>query len=141
MKTILKFFDSLEDKIRGKLSRWPISYAFIGGAGVIIFWRGIWHGMDYLTQYFTQTYFYTTESGLVELVWWDGPLSILIGMLLLLPTGVFVSSFIGNEIIISGVKGEKKLTEKTEEEVAKEMTELIQIKKEMKEIKELLEKK
>lgn len=141
MKTLIKFFDSLEDKVRAKLSHWPICYAFIGGAGVIIFWRGIWHSMDYLTQFFTQTYFYTIESGLVELVWWDGPLSILIGMLLLLPTGVFVSSFIGNEIIISGLKGEKKLTEKTENEVREEMTELVQIKKELKEIAKLLEKK
>lgn len=131
MKNIINFFDILEDKIRGKLSRWPILYAFIGGAGVIIFWRGIWHSMDFLTQYLSQNFFYAPETILIEFAWWDGPLSILIGMLLLLPTGVFVSSFIGNEIIISGIKGEKKLNEKTEAEVEEEMTELVQIKKEL----------
>jgi hypothetical protein len=33
---------------------------------------------------------------------------------------VFVSNFIGNEIIISGLKGEKKIAEKTEKEVRTE---------------------
>jgi septal ring factor EnvC (AmiA/AmiB activator) len=35
-------------------------------------------------------------------------------------TGLFVSSFIGERIVISGLKKEKKVTDKTEEEVKKE---------------------
>ena len=50
-------------------------------------------------------------------LWWDGPLSVLIGAVVLLMSGVFVSNFIGNEIIISGLRGEKKLAERTEKEV------------------------
>jgi hypothetical protein len=50
--------------------------------------------------------------------WWDGPLSIVLGAVVLLMTGLFVSSFIGNEILISGLRGEKKVSDKTEQEVA-----------------------
>ncbi len=42
------------------------------------------------------------------------------GTLILLLTGVFVSAFIGNRLIISGLSGEKKLAEKTEEEIETE---------------------
>jgi low affinity Fe/Cu permease len=111
MHRILRFFDKLEDKVRGRLSRTPILYAFIGGSGVVIYWRGVWHSMDYLMQFLAQNPSYPFFS------WWDGPLSITLGATILLLTGVFVPSFVGNEIIISGLRGEKKLTEKTEAEV------------------------
>lgn len=116
MGAILSFFDRAEDRIRKRLSRRPFLYAFIGGTGVILFWRGIWNFADYLVGY----HFESRSLGSVPLVWWDGPLSVLVGTLLLLPTGVFVSSFIGNEVIITGLRGEKKLTEKTEAEIRKE---------------------
>ena len=54
MKSIIKFFDKIEDKIRGKLSHYPIFYAFIGGVGIVIFWRGVWHTADF----FTGSYFF-----------------------------------------------------------------------------------
>ena len=104
LKKVFKFFDSLEDKVRGRLSHWPISYAFICGAGVVLFWRGIWHTADFLMEKF----FSAAESqsiGLASKLWWDGPLSLGVGILILLATGALVSSFIGNEIIISGLKG------------------------------------
>ncbi|MFA6105237.1 MAG: hypothetical protein WC725_01390 [Patescibacteria group bacterium] len=116
-KKIFNFGDKLEDKVRGRLSHFPITYAFLGGAGVIIFWRGIWHSMDYAMS--------LMNSQNAELVtgyaWWDGPLSILIGMSLLLLIGLFVSSFIGNEILISGMNGEKKVAEKTEQEIKEDV--------------------
>jgi hypothetical protein len=123
---IYKFFDKLEDKVRGKLSHKPIIYGFIGGIGIVLFWRGVWHTADYLSELI----YYSTSYGpgfitSIEARWWDGPLSFLIGSILLLITGLFVSSFIGNEIIISGLKGERKMTEKTEEEIKQE-SELIQ---------------
>ena len=48
-KNIVKFFDKLEDKTRAMLSRMPILYAFVGGIGVVLFWRGVWHTTDFLT--------------------------------------------------------------------------------------------
>ena len=101
MKHIVKFFDRLEDRVRGYLSHRPILYAAIGGTGIILFWRGIWYVADVF------------EIGSL--------LSIVLGLVMLLMSGLFVTAFIGNEIIISGLKGEKKITEKTEEEVKEEV--------------------
>lgn len=106
VKSLVKFFDKLEDKIRGHLSHYPIFYAFIGGIGLVLFWRGIWHFADDLSL------------GSIS--------SMIFGIVILLLTGVFVSSFIGNRLIISGLVGEKKLAEKEKEEIE---TEEEQIKK------------
>jgi peptidoglycan hydrolase CwlO-like protein len=59
----------------------------------------------------------------------DGPLSFLVGTLVLLITGVYVSAFIGNRLIISGLSGEKKLAEKTVDEINAEEDEIKSIKK------------
>ncbi len=79
---------------RIKLSHSPIFYAFLTGAGIILFWRGIWHAADEIP--FLQ----------------DSYVSIVVGATLLLAIGTFISSFIGNEIIISGNKREKKLVDR-----------------------------
>jgi len=100
----VRFFDKIEDKIRGKLSHYPILYAFIGGVGIVLFWRGVWHLADDINL----------ESGI----------SFIIGTVILLMTGVFVSEFIGKKLIISGLIGEKKLTEKEESEIQTEETQL-----------------
>ena len=100
-KRILNFFDKLEDRVRGYLSKRPILYTCIGGIGVVLFWRGIWHTADMIP-------FLT------------GPVSLAISTVILLVSGLFVSYFVGDMIIISGLKKEKKLFEKTEEEVAGE---------------------
>lgn len=129
LKVILDFFDKLEDKVRKWLSMFPLLYAFIGGTGVIIFWRGIWHSMDYAMEYFTTV----NKSGDIgALIWWDGPLSVFIGLVILITTGIFTSSFIGNEIIISGIKGEKKMVDKTEAEVRNETESMKGIEKQIK---------
>ena len=107
VKSTLYFFDKLEDKIRAKLSRLPFLYAFFGGVGVVLFWRGVWHSAD--------------DYGLHPL------LSIILGSLILLITGAFVSTFIGNRLIISGLYGEKKLTEKTKSEIETEETQIKKI--------------
>jgi hypothetical protein len=93
-KKIYKFFDRFEDMNRIKLSHSPIFYAFLTGAGIILFWRGIWHAADEIP--FLQ----------------DSYVSIVVGATLLLAIGTFISSFIGNEIIISGNKREKKLVDR-----------------------------
>ncbi len=119
-KKIIHFFDRLEDKARAKLSHSPLLYAFLGGIGIVLFWRGVWHTTDFLTAVLWEQ----TPFTLSEII--DGPLSFLIGTIILLVTGVFVSAFIGNRLIVSGLSGEKKLAEKTQEEIE---TEEAQIKK------------
>ncbi len=108
-KDVYKFFDKLEDKTRAKLSRTPLLYALIGGIGVVLFWRGVWHIAD--------------EISLGSMA------SILVGGTILLISGAFVSTFIGNRLIISGLNGEKKLAEKTEEEIKSEEDEIESIRK------------
>ncbi|MBP6926371.1 MAG: hypothetical protein KBB70_01595 [Candidatus Pacebacteria bacterium] len=96
------YFDKFEDGIRGYLSRRPILYTFIGGVAIVLFWRGIWHTADLFP-------------------WLTGPVSILISVVILLATGLFVSEFVDDMIIISGLNKEKKTTEKNEEEIHNEL--------------------
>ena len=133
-KKIYNLGDKFEDKARGRLSHYPIIYAFIGGTGIILFWRGVWHTADYIMKLFFSVGDSVTSTSLSELPWWDGPLSMLVGATLLLAVGLFVSSFIGNEIVISGLKKEKKIVEKTEEEVENEIRENDKIKHEIHEM-------
>ena len=95
-----KIFDKLEDRIRGFLSRYPIVYAFLAGVGIVSFWRGVWETSDLMGVH---------PVG-----------SLVFGLLLLLVIGVLVTEFLGNRIIISGLRGEKKLEEKTLKEIEDE---------------------
>ncbi len=104
IKKIIEFFDKLENKIRRKLSHYPILYAFIGGIGVVLFWRGVWHTADDINL--------------------GSTISIIIGAVILLLTGIFVSEFIGKKLIISGLVGEKKIIKKEEAEIKTEETEI-----------------
>lgn len=124
IEKIFKFFDKLEDKTRAKLSRKPLLYALIGGVGMVLFWRGVWHTTDFLTAYFIGEIKTLTLHDMA-----DGPISFVIGTVILLITGVYVSAFIGNRLIISGLSGEKKLAEKTKDEILSESDELKVIKK------------
>ncbi|MEI7709537.1 MAG: hypothetical protein WCI76_02375 [bacterium] len=119
IKNIFRFFDKLEDKIRRKLSHHPILYAIIGGTGIILFWRGVWHLADDINM--------------------DSILSIIIGAVILLLTGVFVSAFIGNRLIISGLVGEKKLTEREEGELQTEEMQLQNLQNTLSKVEKKLE--
>ena len=105
-KGIFYFFDRLEDVIRESLSRHPFIYTFIGGTGVVLFWRGVWRSADVLESSGGIFSFLFSSSG-----------SIFLGVILLLSTGLFVSVFIGDSIIISGLKKDKKVIDKTIEKV------------------------
>ncbi len=115
IKKVVRFFDRLEDRVRGKLSHYPIVYAFIGGIGVVLFWRGVWHTADIASHYLINSPSILTSHDMI-----DGPLSFIVGTIILLMTGIFVSAFVGNKLIISGLVGEKKLTEKQEDEIETE---------------------
>ena len=124
------FLNTIESKIRIFLSHRPKFYAFIVGTGIIVFWRGVWHTADII-----HSFFYSVANGssidLNTLLWWDGPLSLAIGFIVLNFTGTFISSFIGNEIILAGLRGEKQLAKKTEVEVKTEVGAIAEIKEDL----------
>lgn len=126
---ISKIFDHLEDRIRGKLSHYPILYAIVAGVSIVLFWRGVEQTAD-LFPFMT------------------GPITLLISLVMGLLAGVFVSFFVGDSIIIAGIKREKKLAEKTESEIETEKEELDDVRetirkmeRDLEEIKELLHNK
>jgi len=133
LRKIIHFFDRLEDKTRGKLSHYPFLYAFLGGIGVVLFWRGVWHTNDFINEMLFDVSPFSV-AGLL-----DGPLSLVVGSFLLLITGVFVSVFVGNRLIISGLKGEKKIVEKTEAEIMTEESEIQKLQKTINKVEERLE--
>lgn len=117
-KKIHHYFDKLEDKIRGKLSKSPLVYSFIGAVATVSIWRGVWGVSDSL-----------------NIPTW---ISLFGGIVLAMITGLFVSFFIGDNIVISGLQQEKRTDEKTKEEIIKEENEISEIKREIRVIKELL---
>lgn len=136
-RKILNFFDKFEDRVRGHLSHHPIIYTLIGGVSIVLFWRGVWHTADMLQS----------QGGWLGWLFYE-PNNLVIVTVILLATGLFVSYFIGDTILISGMKGEKKLAEKTESELKVEEKELKQIRtaidemeKSIEEIKEAVVKK
>ena len=106
-KKTTRYLDKLEDRVRSFLSKTPIIYALIGGIGIVLFWRGVW-GLS-------------EDLGLSNLG------AIIISLVILLSTGLFVSFFIGDRFIIASLKGEKKIIEKTKDEIIAEESEIRQI--------------
>lgn len=134
IKRTVNFFDKFEDKIRGHLSRYPIVYTLIGGVAIVLFWRGVWHTADILQA----------KGGWLGWLFYE-PTNLVIVLAILLATGLFVSYFIGDTILISGIKKEKKIADRTESEVREEEVEIKELratikemKKEVDEIKELV---
>lgn len=97
LKKLTRFFDSIEDEVRSVLAHHPVLYAMIGSIGIILLWRGIW--------------------GLADMYGMSYGSSIVIGTVILLVSGLFVSFFVGEQIIISGINEEKRIDEETEEEI------------------------
>jgi MFS superfamily sulfate permease-like transporter len=122
-KKIINYFDKFEDKVRGRLSHHPILYTFIGGIAIVLFWRGIWHTADMLQA----------QGGWLGWLFYE-PNNLVIVTVILLASGLFVSYFIGDTVLISGMSGEKKLAEKTEKEIKEEGIELKEIQNTIKEI-------
>ncbi len=116
VKKIRNFFDKLEDKIRKRLSQHPLLYALIGSIGIILLWRGIWVIADELNM--------------------SGIFSAILGLIILISIGLFVSFFVGEQIIISGIKQEKRIDEKTEKEIKDEEVTLSELHEDIDQIKE-----
>ncbi|OGM97457.1 MAG: hypothetical protein A2735_01860 [Candidatus Yanofskybacteria bacterium RIFCSPHIGHO2_01_FULL_41_21] len=123
---LFSFFDRLEDKTRHALSRHPVPYALIGGVSIVLFWRAVWELADLAPH--------------IHPGWW------LVGsVIIMLLTGTFVSFFIGENIIISGLKADKRIDEKTEidlreeDEYIKHLYDLVhEVRNDIKEIKSKL---
>jgi low affinity Fe/Cu permease len=113
---IIKIFDRLEDRVRGWLSKRPTLYALIGGFAIVLFWRGVWDFAD-------------------EFAFLTPVVSIVLSVLIMMVTGTFVSFFIGGRLLISGLMAEKRLDEKTAEEIRDEENELIKMRKTLSELK------
>ena len=91
------FFDKLEDRVRALLSHYPIFYSLIAGFAIVLFWWSV--------------------SKIADIFNFSPLLALIGSVLILLVTGLFTSFFVGDVILISGLKREKKLIEKTEEEL------------------------
>lgn len=134
IRSIITFFDKFEDSVRGHLSRYPLVYTMIGGVAIVLFWRGVWHTADILQS----------KGGWLGWLFYE-PTNLVIVLIILLATGLFVSYFIGDTILISGLKGEKKVTDRTEKELKEEeerirelRTTVREVKKEIDEIREVI---
>jgi hypothetical protein len=125
MRKIILFFDHLEDRVRHQLSKRPTIYAFIGGVAIVLFWRGVWHLAD--------------DFGMSS---WG---SLIASVVLMLLTGTFVSFFLGEQLLISGLKEQKRIDQRTEADLELEerrlqhiFEEINQIQQDVKEIREHL---
>lgn len=116
-KALIKFFDRIEDRVRVRLSHRAIVYAFVGGAATLLFWRGAWRTFDEIEHL----------GGIFGFLL-SPVVSLILSIIILLMTGLFVSVFIGERIIISGLKQEKKIFDKTESEIKEEEGMLFEVK-------------
>ncbi|MEK9182271.1 MAG: hypothetical protein AAB781_01630 [Patescibacteria group bacterium] len=124
-KAVIKFFDRIEDRVRIRLSHRAIFYAFVGGAATLLFWRGAWRTFDEIEHF----------GGIFGFLL-SPVVSLILSIVILLMTGLFVSVFIGERIIISGLKQEKKIFDKTESEIKAEEGLLFEVKLTMDKLKQ-----
>ena len=119
-KSVVRFFDKFEDVVRHHLSQHPVIYALIGGFATVIFWRGVWLMMDnfdFMTPLF----------------------SVILSVIVMLSTGTFVSFFIGESILMSGLKEEKRIDQKTEKELVEEEVRLKRVISEIDEMRKIVD--
>ncbi len=98
MKYVTNIFLRIEERARTYFERFPFAHAFLGGIGVVLFWRGVWEIADRMRI--------------------DPIVSIVVGSLLLGCIGLFLHTFVGNAIIIKNVEKDKRMTKKAEHEIA-----------------------
>lgn len=111
--TVYPFFDKMEDKTRAWLSRRPKLYAFLAGAAIVLLWRAIWHMADIIEA----------QGGFFGFLF-TPQVSLITSTIILLGSGLFVSFFVGDAIIMSGLRREKKFVDHAQDEMDKEEREI-----------------
>jgi hypothetical protein len=129
LSAIWDFFDKLEDRVRGWISKRPILFGFVGGFAGVEFWRGVWNITD----------FFSLQLGYDIYGWQSATFSLVSGGFLMLITGLYISLFVGDSVIMSGIKQEKKMFEKTSEEIKEEEKEITKLENRLAKIEKLLE--
>ena len=124
-----RLFGKTEDFTRERLAHHPLWYSFFGGITIVLFWRGVWETADILRTKndFLNWFFY-------------GPNQVVFSTLLLLLMGLMVSAFIGEKIIISGLRHEKKVEDRTEEIIEEEVITLKHVRDEIRALRAEIKK-
>ena len=116
INSVVGYFDKLEDRVRMRISRYPIFFALIGGFAIVEFWRGVWQLSDYVLFKWL---------GLLPTEVWSNVISIVVGTTIILITGLYVSLFISDGVLVSGIKRDRKEFEKEIEKIKKDETNLV----------------
>ncbi len=130
----MSFIRKAQIALRARIGKYPLLYALIGGIGIVLFWRGIWYCADYIYAFMVPT---AAASSGISLGWpnvIDGLVSIIIGSLLLLSTGLFVTELAGGEMVLREEKKEEQTVKKESTELPGIETEIRHIEDELKEI-------
>jgi membrane protein DedA with SNARE-associated domain len=122
-KGIINFFDKLEDRVRARLSHHPVVYSIIGGTALILFWEGVSILVSFVP------FLHTITGGLILMF---------VSLSVALMVGIFVSFFVGDTIILSGINKEKKLIDKEESELIAESKMMAQMEKKVDEIDNII---
>lgn len=93
-KKISRFFGKLEDSVRFHLSRHPVLYSLITAFFIVLFWKGV----ENLISRFA-----VLSNGIILIV---------VSVPVLLITGVFISFFVTDRVLLSGIKHEERLEKK-----------------------------
>ena len=118
-------FDRMEDKLRRHLASHPVIYALIGGVATVLFWRGVWHTADALAE----------RDGWIGWLFYE-PVSLVLSLIVLLVTGLFVSFFINDVMLMTGLKQEKRIATETKKEVEAEGTEVATLQSAIQDLKD-----
>ncbi|MEI6042710.1 MAG: hypothetical protein WCQ00_04065 [bacterium] len=119
-----RLFGRTEDFTIGYLAKHPFWYSFFGGVAVVLFWRGVWETADMLA----------TRTDALRWFFY-GPNQVIVSTVALILMGLMVSIFVGDRIIISGLRHEKKVEDRTEEIVSEEIITLKHIRDEIRALK------
>jgi len=134
MKALFIFLKTTGKKLQRALRRHPLVYAFVGGVGIVLFWRGVWYLTDFLVFAIL-----VPRDQLGAIDWTggiDGGISLVLGIALLLSTGLFVSEFLSGQVLMAEGKEEERLAKETEEGIKKESSELPSIEEGLQHIEE-----
>ncbi len=71
-----------------------------------------------------------------DISWMNGWVTLAISALMLMLSGVFVSQFVSNHIIMSGIRREKKMVEKVSEEIKTDAESIREISERLKRIEQ-----